>query len=57
MGLQGGDGLGGAVVTGNDLLEGVKQQVLALGIGLDLRQHKRQVHLKVAGTHTTCWAQ
>lgn len=47
-------GLSVAIVTGDDLLEGVKEEVLSLWIGLNLREDERKVLLKVASTHTSC---
>ncbi len=53
MGLQSGHGLGGAIVACDDLLQGMQQQVLPFRVPLNLGEDKWQVHLKVAGTHTT----
>ena len=54
LGLECGDGLGRDVVAGDDLLEGVKEEVLPLGVGLDLREDEGEVAMEVAGTYTTC---
>ena len=47
-------GFGAAIVTGDDLLEGVEQEILPLWVRLDLRQDEWKVLLQVASTDTPC---
>ena len=41
-------------MAGDDLLEGVQQQVLPLGVGLDLRQDEGKILLQIARAHASC---
>ena len=54
MWLQHSHCLWSAIVTSDDLLQRVEQQILPLGVGLDLRQNEGEILLQVAGTDTTC---
>ena len=40
-------------MAGDDFFQGVKQQILSLWVGLDLREDELEV-LEIAGTHTSC---
>ncbi len=54
LGLEGGYGLRRDIMAGDDLLQRVEEEVLSLGIVLNLLEDKREVPLQIAGTDTAC---
>ena len=45
-------GLRGNVVAGDDLLEGVQEEILPFGVLVDLREDEGEVALEVSSAHT-----
>ena len=52
--LECGDGFGCDVVAGDDLLEGVQEEVLPLRVGLNLGEDEGKISMEVTGTYTAC---